>query len=380
MLERIETLRKLVSVNETFSNRVDREDTLEVALYVKFEIALLFFKLNKKELSDLGDEANLVWALLRSNDYVLENEYVVLNGVKYLISAIIGIVEKIKVLKEVRTISNSDKIIEVDFRKNDIKEYKREKAKIYDIGDILKDTSFTYEERAYILERTTRIDKETLPFIEENHFRFVSRMNEMIYSMLSGEGFEVNDNYFRLLMSYIKMYPFVEYGRDLVSLENLEIPQNEIGLTKCVITDSFIKKLEEYVHKLKRDRSDYVKQFFDFDGCEGRLKKIAEIAEFRVREIDKNLHDCSYNYCVYVHDRKVYNVNVLSYLFAAVGQGNVYMSSEESNNPVVKFFVVDKGIIVFFCGMRLEIFMRLIDSGKLIVLEDDFKPLEKKKS
>lgn len=383
--KRRDTLRKLVDANADFSSQVCEGKIQGLALYVKFELALLFFKLHEDELASLDDaDRSCVCSLMDSSSYVLEGNFVFVDGKLYELGYVVSLVDKVK---RVRREVSSDKVICVDFRSNEDEELldldckervsSKDACKVYDIRNMLRDTTFTYEERAYILERTTRLDCETRPFIDENQSRFVYQMSRLIKRLLAGEEVDVEDYNVSLLVAYLKMYPFVKYGKDLVFLEKLPVPQSEIGVAKCVIEDEFVFKLETYMRELQRERKEYVKQYFSFHDCEGKLKKLAEMAEARVQEIDVKLQDCSWSYYTYVHDVDVYNRHVLPYLELAFSQGNVYMKEDRGANPVVRFFTVVGEEITFFGAMHLDLFKTLIDSSKLLDVEDK-KVLQKR--
>lgn len=380
----LNTLNNFAYSNNSFWESLNLKNKVYVDDYVKLELAIFYFKLNRDVLDRLGfNERELISVLIDKNNFEIRDGKVIWGEKIFDITYILGLVKKVNKLKKDGCFNN---VVNLSFGNSeinkdnlpdekpeedkDIKIYSRKKKRTNNVVDIFS-AVYTLSERASIFERTLEVDDITEPFIYEVNTTFKDKVQELLMELIDDEDVVGNYEYLSFIASYIRLYPFLIYGNGKYDIDysKLNIPQNLIGLAKISVSDETVDKLNKYMNKLNRtykilkQQRDYLIGY-DNRGSLYSTKKINELNK-RILDIESRICDCSFSFYLYVHSPAIYNKNLLMYFIKACEQGNVLINGAFSN-PSVKMFYINGVNVEFFCGMRLETLLNMIEESKLM--------------
>jgi len=232
---------------------------------------------------------------------------------------------------------------------------------------------FTMSERFYLFENTLRLDKYTTPFVNENNHTFIELINHFILNFLSAKVNNPLKNHvleLKIIYAYISMYPYLSYTNNKIeiNLESLNIPQNEIGLVKSTYQDDYALILKNELESIQRELMKYTKQRKILESYNiPSIEAISNIKK-KIAFLERSYREKELKYDNYIHHQSVYKLGTRLLTFDDFSlddeQGNINISKDEFD-PTIRIFFLEKAEVKFYCAMRLETLIHLINPQTL---------------
>lgn len=366
------TLINLSKSNNSFYNVLKNNSEIYLDIYIKTELIILYFKLNKEYLVNINEiDYHLVCQLIKNN-FIIENNKIVIEEELFDIEYFTNLIKQIDKSKKQEA---SSKIVKLNISSKKERKVKQSKPQIIDLSEYQRALYFTMKEREFMFEENNEVTRETLPFILKTNFYFKDLLNYLITIMLSQNPSSCDKTYIELLFFYLALYPFVNYAKDKIYIpfEKADLPQNEIGLKKSTYNDDYLSSLELENKELEAKKKSLQFQKSNLENYSSNYNAKIERIDAHISAIEAKQIDNYYNHYAYRHTNEIYNYNLYTYLIASFEQGNVTIN-EIFQNPVIKFFSITDTKVEFYCAMHLHTLIQ-ISSIELFIPK---QPEEKK--
>ncbi len=366
------TLINLSKSNNSFYNVLKNNSEIYLDIYIKTELIILYFKLNKEYLVNINEiDYHLVCQLIKNN-FIIENNKIVIEEELFDIEYFTNLIKQIDKSKKQEA---SSKIVKLNISSKKERKVKQSKPQIIDLSEYQRALYFTMKEREFMFEENNEVTRETLPFILKTNSYFKDLLNYLITIMLSQNPSSCDKTYIELLFFYLALYPFVNYAKDKIYIpfEKADLPQNEIGLKKSTYNDDYLSSLELENKELEAKKKSLQFQKSNLENYSSNYNAKIERIDAHISAIEAKQIDNYYNHYAYRHTNEIYNYNLYTYLIASFEQGNVTIN-EIFQNPVIKFFSITDTKVEFYCAMHLHTLIQ-ISSIELFIPK---QPEEKK--
>lgn len=366
------TLINLSKSNNSFYNVLKKNNEIYLDIYIKTELIILYFKLNKEYLTNIKEvDYYFICQLMKGNFIIVDNKIVIeeeLFDVEYFIN-LINQTDKSKQQE------SSSKIVKLNIPPKKEHKVKQSKPQIIDLLEYQRALYFTMKEREFMFEENNEVTRETLPFILKTNSYFRDLLNYLITILLSKNPSSCDKTYIELLFFYLALYPFVNYAKDKIYIpfEKANLPQNEIGLKKSTYNDDYLRSLELENKELEVKKASLQFQKTNIENYSSNYNAKIERIDAHISAIEAKQMDNYYNHYAYRHTNEIYNNNLYTYLITSFEQGNVSIN-EMFQTPVIKFFSINDTKVEFYCAMHLHTLIHLT-STELFIPEP---PKEKK--
>lgn len=366
------TLINLSKSNNSFYNVLKKNNEIYLDIYIKTELIILYFKLNKEYLTNIKEvDYYFICQLTKGNFIIVDNKIVIeeeLFDVEYFIN-LINQTDKSKQQE------SSSKIVKLNIPPKKEHKVKQSKPQIIDLLEYQRALYFTMKEREFMFEENNEVTRETLPFILKTNSYFRDLLNYLITILLSKNPSSCDKTYIELLFFYLALYPFVNYAKDKIYIpfEKANLPQNEIGLKKSTYNDDYLRSLELENKELEVKKASLQFQKTNIENYSSNYNAKIERIDAHISAIEAKQMDNYYNHYAYRHTNEIYNNNLYTYLITSFEQGNVSIN-EMFQTPVIKFFSINDTKVEFYCAMHLHTLIHLT-STELFIPEP---PKEKK--
>lgn len=366
------TLINLSKSNNSFYNVLKNNNEIYLDIYIKTELIILYFKLNREYLTNIKEvDYYFICQLMKGNFIIVDNKIVIeeeLFDVEYFIN-LINQTDKSKQQE------SSSKIVKLNIPPKKEHKVKQSKPQIIDLSEYQRALYFTMKEREFMFEENNEVTRETLPFILKTNSYFRDLLNYLITILLSKNPSSCDKTYIELLFFYLALYPFVNYAKDKIYIpfEKANLPQNEIGLKKSTYNDDYLRSLELENKELEVKKASLQFQKTNIENYSSNYNAKIERIDAHISAIEAKQMDNYYNHYAYRHTNEIYNNNLYTYLITSFEQGNVSIN-EMFQTPVIKFFSINDTKVEFYCAMHLHTLIHLT-STELFIPEP---PKEKK--
>lgn len=360
----LNTFKNFISSNNSFLSAIESFTSYTPDIYVKVELLIIYLHINYHNFLEIIDSKVLL-ALLNGT-YHIDGNSVVVEDKKYTIEELATLATSLKYERQKRVA-----IYFPEYENPSSSPLKEEprtpKCQIINLTDILQFQELTLKERGILFERTCLVNQDTIPFINEMNNRFVSLINHLITNILNGTINLDEDIYYRVLGAFLKLYPFAGYAAYHMQIpyEDIDLPLNEIGLTKVKYTDDcldFMKsQASEYssrLQKLMYETDIMVSSGFITN------KSVIEVRNRKAIYLNSKIAEILFNYNEYSHNPSVLNTLFFKYIYQAFCSGNVIIN-QFFRDPVIKFFTIEKGEVTSFIAIHLTTLLRIIDPSIL---------------
>lgn len=367
----LSTLKTLVESNNSFSNAIKNKGPYILETPIIIELIIYYLTLNKEDFLNLNiPNKNIYLSLIKDHNYIIEDNYIIVDNTTISIDILKDLVNRIEESKT----NHPNKV--VYFTNANINREHRlhrpQKGQIIQFKDAQKNLFYTSLERAAIFERTTEINFETLPYINRTRTDFIALVNDIVLKAINSNLDNYNPKYLKVILSYLKLYPFMTYAKNKIefSCNELQIPQNEIGLRKSTYDNELMKDIEKKLALLIRveERLIYEREKIEMD-VSINANLLTNI-EQELIEIGKEKNNYFVSLYLLRTSPEVYNENILNYLTKSFEQGYIEINRFLSN-PIIKSFYIKNDTTEYYSAMRLETLINLFNP---YILLDQIEP------
>lgn len=362
----LDTLNKLVISNDSFCNALSIGITPILNSTIKIELILYYLTLNKEYLSNLNNPSKeLYLSLIENHSYIIEDNNLLTENFIITLESLISLVNEIEHSK---TEPNGKVIYFINANINhEPKITLPQKSQIIQISDAQKNIFYTSFERAIIFERTTRVNQDTLPYINRTKHDFVALMNDIILKALNDNLEGYNSKYLKIIAAYLNIFPFTVYakGKKEIPFSEIELPQNEIGVRKLTINNPLIDEIEKQLALLiKRENRLFLeRERFELDFSVST--KVLTRIEEELMEIEKEKSNYFLSLYALKKSPEIYNENLLTYITKSFHSGTIEINRFLAN-PIIKLFYIEHNKTEFHSTMRLDTLLKLINPDNLL--------------
>ncbi len=367
MMDRLElnTLKNLIESNNSFYNDLKKHKTYKDN-YIKVQLIILYFKLNAKFLNNLSsEERKMINNLISYHNFTVSSNYIVYNDQFLSIDYFISLITKIEMQKKYGIPKKEKMIIQIPQTDKEDSETKTHENNIINFNINDKYPRYTMYERESLLENTLKVNKYTIPFINEKNHIFVEMINNFILNYLSNKE-EKNLTILKIIYAYLSLYPYLEYATNKIEInvEDLDIPQSEIGILKSTYQEEYIFILRNELETIRKELIKYNKKRKDLESYVDFSSEAIRKIKQKIILIERIYQEKEAKYDRYIHHRSIYNQNLLSFIIKAFEQGNINITGEDSD-PLLKIFYIEKDEVKFYCAIHLDTLILLINPAIL---------------
>lgn len=375
MKERTETTIHFQNSNLSFYHALLSSSQPSIDIYIKIELLILYFRRNAIQSEDVTLEKQKMIKDLLEGNYQIREEQILLPD------KTISIEELYDIKREIETRKGDEqrrKIITIPSPKQKEEKPNQEPGKIISFTKYYQSLMYNMQERAYIFEVTNRIDTDTIPYIEETEKNMSLFLDHFIEDAFSGK----LENYSRaelfVLYAYLSLYPFIEYEWNQYkdALENLNIPQNQIGLRKSTYKDAEVEGITQQLAVLRKEQQEIENQITFLQENHVYNRRLKYLYR-QLTENQKQQEIIMINLYLHTHTAAIYNKNLLKYISKCYYQSHVVITPS-GDDPIIKMFYIEKEQVEFYCAMHLSTLISLIDAKILLGQEDKRLKLEVK--
>lgn len=370
------TLNNFIKSNKFFSNALKKNLIPNQDIYIQFEMILLYITQNLEILQNISFELyDIFKKIINTQSFIIEENFLMFSNYSYSLEYLT------KLVFEIRSYKQQSKPNNIVFLSSYKKSHENENkpfpnCRIIKFEEAKKNRHHFIGNPGIIFERTTKVDEETLPFIEETNKYFKELVEDIVIHTLTNKLSNYPLKYLKILAAYFNLYPFTTYirGKYNVPFENLSLPQSEIGLRKSTYNNYQVKKIEDYISALDKKERELKAQQIQYEKCtimdNGYLHRLKqEIVYLSQERINMFL-----TFYLLKSSSEIYNKNLLEYIAKSFEQGNVEIN-KFLENPILKMFYISGEKTEFYCAMRLDTFMNLIDTNLLMQSKEPEKKL-----
>lgn len=371
-----DTLNRFVISNNSFCNALNKGVAPVLDSTLKIELIIYYLTLNKEYLSSLNTPyKELYLSLIENHSYIIEDNYLLTEGIIITLESLINLVNEIEHSKT----ENNGKVIY--FTNTNInhepKIMRPQKSQIIQFSDAQKNIFYTSSERANIFERTTRVDQDTLPYINRTRHDFIVLMNDIILNALNDNLEGYNPKYLKVIAAYLKIFPFTVYAKDKkeIPFSEIELPKNEIGIRKTTIRNPLIDEIEKKLTLLiqRENCLFFERERFELDFSVST--KVLTLIEQELMEIEKEKNNYFFGLYVLKNSPELYNENLLTYITKSFHSGTIEINRFLAN-PIIKLFYIEHSKTEFHSSMRLDTLLKLINPDELLAKVSTQKSLK----
>lgn len=352
--QELNTYQNFIDTNNSFLSDIKSFTPVIPNIYLKVELLILYLH-HKCNCELTGPITNPTIISLFSNNFYIEDNYIVINEQRYTIEELISIVKNIRFHKcEQLTFINPRESKPLENPTN---------CRVIDLNRYLFVPNYTLTERGTIFERTCKVDNDTIPYIDEINNRFTSLIEHLIIDIF-GDNMDLDeDTYYNVLGAFLKLYPFAGYAanKKTIPYEDISLPLNEIGLTKVKYDDEYLKDLRKkiqsinlQIQRIVRDTEIIISSGFISN------KSILERNNRQVIYLNSEIARLLYEYNEYSHNPEVLNDIFFKYIYEAFVHGNVIIN-EYFADPIIKFFTIEGKEVTSYIAIHLKTLLRIID-------------------
>ena len=368
--KKFETLKNFIKSNKSFLSALNNNSYPNLDIYTKYEIYLVYFRANLESIQKRNPSlAEKIMELLNSTNYYITEDRLEINGTIYPLSYLDNLLNEIEQIKKEPILINISPSYPSD---NYFSKRTKEPCKIYSFKDYEHFSLYEMSERSLIYQYTFRVDKSTIPYIDKVRKNFNTFISFITYHLLKNDLKEVGIKDLQILYSYINLYPLLNYGKDLINFpyEQLTIPQNKIGLSKTTISNPEILKLKNNLQKITLQKSNLVNRLniLSLNLPKGHPK--IDLITIQIRELEKQELEILYEIYSLSHYEHIYNPNILNYLYRSFCLGCVDVNNF-FNNPFFKIFYIKNSNTEFYCALRLDTLIELLDNDQVLKILND---------
>ncbi len=360
----LNTFKNFISSNNSFLSAIESFSPYTPDIYVKVELLIIYLHVNYHNFLEIIT-SNALLALLNGN-YHIEDNRIVIENKKYTIEELANLATSLKYERQKRVAIYFSEYASPST--SPLKDQpKPPRCQVINLTEVLQYQELTLKERGYLFERTCMVNTDTIPFINEMNNRFVALINHLITNILKGTIDIDEDIYNKVLGGFLKLFPFAGYAKERVRVpyEDIDLPLNEIGLTKVKYSDEcldFMKsQASEYssrLQKLMYETDIMVSSGFITN------KSVIDIRNRKAIYLNSKIAEILFNYNEYSHNPSVLNALFFKYIYQAFCSGNVIIN-QFFRDPVIKFFTIEKGEVTSFIAIHLTTLLRIIDPSIL---------------
>lgn len=373
----LSTYNTLVSSNNSFCHALNNDLPLTLDNSIKFELIIYYLIINRRYIKKLSPKyQEILLLLIDTHNYIIENDRLIIEGKVLTLEELSSIVIQIEQIKKEIT---SNKIIHLT---KPLVMHSREyefstENKIIQFSESTRLFYYSNVEKSMSFESTSKVDEETLPYINSTRHHFTTLVNDIVIHALENDLDNYNRKYLKVISIYLTLYPFTTYAKSKtdVPFEELNLPQGEIGIRKMSYDNQTITDVENRIRQLNfrencllREREKYE---LNFSIKENVLTKI----EQELLEIDKERIELLLSLFLLRHSKEIYNETLLCYLSKSFEQGYIEINRFFAN-PIIKSFYIEDTKTCFHCSARLETLQNLFNPLELLKVSSD-KSLKK---
>lgn len=366
----LSTYQNFINTNNSFSYALENNTPIKPNIYLKVELLILHIR-HKCSNFCIPISNKILIQLLNGNFYI-EDDHIIIEEKHYTIEDLYSMSESLN-----SSIAITMKPIPIRLSTTNKEPTTGTKqCRVINIMDRFPKPNFTLEEREIIFERTCRIDEETLPYIREMRYRFIEVVDSLIPNILNETIDYDEETYYKIIASYLKLYPFAGYAANKTNIpyENINLPLNEIGLTKIKYNDAHlesikrrVKELNKVVKKISQDTETIISSNVISN------KRLIDSRNRRTIFINAEIASLLFEYNEYSHNPEVLNKLFFESIYEALIKGNIIIN-HYFLDPVIKLFTIKNGEVTSFIAIHLTTLLNIIDSN--ILSSKDTKKLE----
>lgn len=374
--ETLETTKRFIKNNKSLYFGIKDDDEIGITTALKVEMIMLFISLNLEDIRKIDFESKeLIEYIYKTHDYIINNNAIIVKNTILTINYFVSLINKIidqqndERSKKIIDISSFIKLTpktEEPEEKPSLEELeeKTESGKLINVSELFNENQ---KEKKYLLERTLKVRKETLPYIEAVEINFKAQMNDIIYRIITNKKDEpLKRNELKVLFGIICIYPILVYNDEFL-YEQLTFPSDTIYMPKAEYSNLMVRTLDKRIDecedkiKILDIRKDYVMRY-----QKGNPEKLAKIEEERKKVYNVEM-ELGIKSSYLKQSKEVYNATLLNGILEAIRERHVDFSTDN----YVTFFTIKDDKIDFYVEMNIDIFYSLINNGELLKIYEN---------
>lgn len=365
------TTLQFINSNKSFYNALYTSTFLYIDFNIQVELIILYFNINRDYINNLElTDQDIINSLL-NNNYTIQNNRLIVSSTIIPLSKAISLVKKIKDFKELQ---NNDKVIYLNFNpeKKEVKTSKKVSI-VIPISKYLHHFGSTLSEKAYLLEMTQHLDKDTLPFVNINKKNTKDAISKIIEKIILDNLNQCSLVESSLIYAYLNLYLTLDYAKEEYEphLQDLNINQAHIGIAKTTYNDEEINQILKKLLTIKEEELNLIRRI--------NLLKNNPYNNFKINLLKANLQEflhkqqqLLFDLYLKTHSKDIYNKNLLQYILKSIYQSNFYLNYNY-DDPLIKFFTINKDKIEFYCALHLSTLVNLITTDFLVTITNHEK-------
>lgn len=373
------TFQSFISSNKDFSDAIINNKPLVLDIILKLELIIYYLTVNKKYLTKpiVGDKAPQLISLIENQNFVIENDCLICEGITYHLENLIKLVFHIE--KEKEHTNPEKNIIYLNTSHREIKPSKPiGKCRVIEFSGAKRRMVYTMNERGTIFEHLLTVDDETLPYIEEINNNYIALVSDIVKHALKDDLSDYNHRYLKLIIAYLNIYPFTTYliNKKRIPFESLRLPQNAIGIRKTTHNNDYINDLEQHLLEIadKEKRLLYERDRYEKDTSYSA--NLLTRIEQELKRLEKEKLNYSFGLYLIKNTPELYNENLLTYIAKSFESGYVEIN-RFFVNPIIKLFYIDNNKVEFHSSLKLDTIINLFNPEELSKSIYEVKRLKK---
>jgi len=365
MPKELETLLNFINSNNSFYNAINNNEEIEVDDNILFESLILYLKLNEDLLWELDSPSRYkIEKILSTNNLSIKNRYIIIDN-KHKLS----FRNLLEIIEDLNRINRNKRIIRFHTPRNSHNNNQPTTNQINQVYRLkpYEDRLFkNYKERSIFYEKTLKVNKDTKLYIRDTNTKFLSLIEYIINKIINNDLNKVDRDNLLFFYSCLSLYPLTLIQKKYPTLvENLDFPQEEIGLTKSTYEEAEIIQLEKENRNLnnKLRKVNYQKISTGYGRNMPPFQK--NFIDNQIRKLEEEIMNNKFEYYLKTRTSNIYNDNLIYYLNQSIISGNVEIN-KFFEDPLLKFFYIEEDETKFYCAMHLSTFTKLSNDDKII--------------
>ncbi len=371
---KLSTAEQFISSNILFCNALKNENKVYLDSNIKIELILYYLTLNKDYIKQLLGEDDIIISLIETQDFILDDNSIIFNGISFNLEYLINLVSKIEESKR-----SSRKIIFLNHKQETKIHQPIKKSQVIQMSDVNRRIFYNALEKEKMFERTLSVNEENISYLKNIKRDFKDLMEDIITKAIFSNLDNYDRKYIKIISAYLNLYPFTTYlkDRENIPYSSLNLNQNEIIIKRTTYNDNRITELERKIKLLIEQQSFLERQIEKYEADETVSNRILTTTEQQLYSVEKEKLSSFIDLYNLRHTPEIYNENLLTSIARCYENGYILIN-RFLQNPIIKLFYIKKDYVSFYSAMRLDTLIDLFDTSYLLSILEE-KPKQKVK-
>lgn len=351
----------LIESNYSFSYVLKNQGPIYLNNYIKFELIIYYFKLNRNMIINHHNEFKDILPLLDDSKYLITKSYIVCNDKYYSLDYLFNVIKSIKEI-------SSSELSPISFpspfkEENDTKTF-NPSLKSNTINFPSKQVPLNSKRESFALRLVANNECQNYPHDVKSIYKL--RMEKLLLSLLNNQlpTSESSINELKILISYLKLYSLKSFINKITP-EYFNIPINEIGIRLMNYEEAEVQATQLKLQSLSKTKENLQEQYYHFASSEYIPKSHLVRLNKRIRELKLQELQQSFDLYFQTHNSEVFNHNFLQNILLSLEAGYVDFNYYYFN-PVIRLFQMDNQHASFYAELHLDTLLNLFDDESFI--------------